>query len=563
MYVNQALGVWLCRSCQAGGDVFKFVQRSENLTFPEAARKLAALAGVELPMNAEQKQQQRQRQRILSVLAIAAEFYQRQLSAPASKAAQQYLYQQRRLSPAAAREFKLGYAPDSWDSLLRFLNQQGVDREMAQQAGLLASKEGKSWYDRFRNRIIFPICDAHGAIISLGGRALGQQDPAKYINGPETKVFKKHSTLYNLHNAKAPAIAKGRLLLVEGYFDVLTLAANGLKEVAAPMGTALTETQVSLLPSREVVLVFDGDAAGRRAARKSLEVFLKMELSPKVLWLPPGEDPDSLVRSRGLEHLEQMLSQTGPLLQSSLDEILNAPERDRPEVKSQIVSACGDIIKLIKDSIIKTEYMKYVADKLGLSPNLVAGSLGQPRIDIKTKPAAPGAKPERLTSQRLLMESALSNAAAAGAFYRAGLFADIDQPDLLPIAQACVELLKQGMEATLEAMLQALAENPDACALVSAMVMRAAPQIQAEQIPEQINAFKRQKIKKQIEKLNQQRTIALTAENYAQAAALQKLINLHKALNKALNAGVQANISALQEEIERLQRCICKKPVET
>jgi DNA primase len=356
-----------------------------------------------------------------------------------------------------------------------------------------------------------------------------------------------------LHKAKAPAIANGRLLLEEGYLDVLTLAATGLKEVAAPMGTALRQTQVGLLPCREVVLVFDGDAAGRRAARKSLEVFLKMELSPKVLWLPPGEDPDSLVRNRGLEHLQQMLAQTQPLLQSSLDEIMNAPERDRPEVKSRMVAACGDIIKLIKDSIIKSEYIKYVADKLGLASNLVAGSLGQPRINLKTKPAAPGLKP-RLTNQRLLMESALSSAAAAEAFYRAGLFADIDQPELRPIAQACVDLLEQGAEATLAAMLQALAENPDACSLVSAMVMRAAPQIQAGQITEQINAFKRQKIKKQIEKLNQQRTAALTAENFAEAAALQKLVNLYKALSKAFNTGAQAGIGALQEEIERLEK---------
>ena len=522
--VDQERCTWHCFGCGAGGSVFNFVMQAENISFPEAVRLLADSFGVVLPqkpLSPEQKRTQQERKQILQILAITCKFFGQYLNSSGATGAHQYL-QQRALTPATVAEFGLGYAPESWDALGRFLAAWDIKEDMAVQAGLLVPRDkGKGCYDRFRNRLMFPISDISGNIISFGGRTLGQ-DQAKYLNGPETLVFQKSNNLYNLNRAKTSVREKGRIVLVEGYFDVITLAANGIGEVVAPMGTALTGQQIKLLSQQapEIILVFDGDDAGRQAATRGLKLFLEAELSPKVLWLPDGEDPDSLVRAQGVEALQARLEIAPPLVKAVIDATIKEGDQSSPEGKSRLVGKCGEIIKAIKDPVIRSGYVEYTANELRLAPAMVAGILGLPQLAPAARPrppevlSAPG-----LSSQRLMIELALSGPQAARQLWQAGVLAEIDQGELLPIASAIGQILENGQEPELGVILQWLAHAPALCALITTMAEQAS---EATDITEQISAWRKHKEKKQRQALNKALAAALARGDNEQAMRLQQ-----------------------------------------
>ncbi len=537
MKVDQGRGTWHCFGCGAGGSVFNFVMLAESLPFPEAVRSLAASFKVNLPeqeLTPEQTRQRARRAQILHVLAVSCKFFEQQLHSGLGRKAHDYLFKQRELSQATVADFVLGYAPDAWDALFRYLSGQGVSLELATEAGLIVPREkSQGGYDRFRNRVMFPIRDVAGRTISFGGRTLGD-DPAKYVNGPETDVFRKSATLYNLDKARQAARSKGRVLLVEGYFDVVTLAAHGLTEAMAPMGTALTATQVRLLAGLgvEIVLVFDGDDAGRRAATRGLNIFLEERLSPLVLWLPKGEDPDSLVRGQGVKALERMLAGVGPLLQAVLDDIIKSGQQSSPEGKSRLVAACGEILGAVKDPVTKSGYIEYVADKLSLNPGLVAGRLGQPRGAFVVNRPPVTVKSPGLNSQGLMMELALSGAAAARAICQAGILEEIDQVELMPIARALMDLVEQGHAPELGAVLQYLAENPAACATISRLAINT--EQKPVQVEEQIKAWRAKQRKSAATRLNKELALALREGDLVKASQLRQQ---RRALALSLSSG--------------------------
>lgn len=273
--------------------------KDEGLSFPEAVKQLAAQYGVSLPTperTPEQKRQDQHRQRLLRVMELAGNFFIQQLAAPGGEPARRYLTDQRGLRPQVIRDFGLGWAPDAWEGLRRFLGSQGVPEALGIEAGVLVARDkGDGCYDRFRGRVMFPIADLSGRVVSFGGRVMGGGEP-KYLNGPETLLFKKSATLYNLERARPFMRKKDRALVVEGYFDVITLAAMGFGETVAPMGTALTPQQVRRLKGQasRLVLVFDGDQAGVRAARRSLPLCLAEGCSPRCSCCPPAKTPTAL-----------------------------------------------------------------------------------------------------------------------------------------------------------------------------------------------------------------------------------------------------------------------------
>ncbi|MBO1926947.1 DNA primase [Thiomicrorhabdus sp. 6S2-11] len=317
--VNPQKQFYHCFGCGASGDAVTFLMEYDGLSFVEAIESLAAMYGMEVPreqMNPQKQRQQQERQQqqrdLYEVMKMAARFYRLQLrDHPQSQQAKAYL-KKRGLTAEIAKEFKIGYAPPGWDSLSKGLRADaGLQRQLIE-SGMLISKEGGKIYDRFRERIMFPIRDGRGRYIAFGGRILDQGQP-KYLNSPETPVFHKSNTLYGLYEMRQSRVQVEHILVVEGYMDVVALAQFGIRNTVATLGTATTQEHLELLfrQVNQVVFCFDGDEAGTKAAWKALDIALPMmegERLVKFLFLPQGEDPDSTVRKEGDEGFNRRIA---------------------------------------------------------------------------------------------------------------------------------------------------------------------------------------------------------------------------------------------------------------
>ncbi|MBT9172837.1 MAG: DNA primase [Syntrophomonadaceae bacterium] len=310
--------IFHCFGCGASGNVFSFLMKSEGISFPEAVRVLAGRAGIRLPdveVSPAAEQRRRQKERLLEAFKLAAGFYQDVLlHTEAGNSARRYL-EKRGLSPETVRRFGLGLAPDSWASLKNFLCNKGFAYPELLTAGLLSESEKKTVYDRFRNRIIFPIHNQRGEVIAFGGRVLGEGSP-KYLNSPETPLFEKGRNLYALHLAKEAIRRERQAVVFEGYMDVITAHQAGITHAVATLGTALTEIQGRLLQSwaEEVLLVYDADAAGLAATWRGLQVLRQAGCLVKIGRLPAGTDPDGFIAGFGGEAFRERILGTALLL---------------------------------------------------------------------------------------------------------------------------------------------------------------------------------------------------------------------------------------------------------
>ena len=297
-------GIFYCFGCGAGGNVISFLMQYHRLSFPEAAQELARRYGIPLSvkdLGPEGAQQAKKRTKAYEANAAAAAFYAATLASSEGKPGREYLTK-RGLTPEIIRAFQLGYAVDEWDALRRHFQNRGISLELAQEVGLLAPRDRGGFYDRFRNRIMFPIFDRQSRVIAFGGRIIGEGEP-KYLNSPESPLYSKGRTLYGLPQAAEALRASGVALVVEGYLDLIALQVHGVGNVLATLGTALTREQVRLLKALadKVVLVYDGDAAGAKAMKRAFPLFAQENLAVRALPLPAGLDPDSYAQSRGVE----------------------------------------------------------------------------------------------------------------------------------------------------------------------------------------------------------------------------------------------------------------------
>lgn len=340
-----------CFGCGAHGSAIGFLMEYEHLGFVEAVEELASMAGLQVPREAGQEAGRGDsNQGLYEALEKAAAYYRQQLRRhPQAGQATEYL-KRRGLTGEIAAEFELGYAPPGWDSLAPALASQGVGRDQLLQAGMLITKDGGGSYDRFRDRIMFPIRDRRGRVIGFGGRQLGGDDGPKYLNSPETPIFHKGSELYGLYQARKAVRKLERLLVVEGYMDVVALAQFGVHNAVATLGTATTREHLERLfrVVPHVVFCFDGDRAGRQAAWRALENALPVMTEGRqidFMFLPEGEDPDSLVRKEGQEAFERRMNDTSPFSDfffealrkevdvSSIDGRARLVERARPHLE--------------------------------------------------------------------------------------------------------------------------------------------------------------------------------------------------------------------------------------
>jgi DNA primase len=364
--VNDDKGFFHCFGCGAHGDVIGFSMRIDNLSFPEAIEKLAGEAGLEMPRYTPQERERAQRQQSLhEVVEAACRWFEAQLQAPGGKAGLDYL-QRRGLSAATIARFRLGYAPDSRDGLKAALKKTGVDERLMLEAGLIVKPEdGRESFDFFRGRVIFPIMDRRGRVVAFGGRILGDGQP-KYLNSRDTPLFDKGRTLYALDKARA-GVAGGagrppaELLVAEGYMDVIALHEAGFAGAVAPLGTAITETQIETLwkLAPEPVLCFDGDAAGQRAALRAAEralPLLKPGFSLRFATLPAGDDPDTLIRRQGAAAFGEVLARARPLVDIVWDAEIAGRPLDTPERRAGLEGRLKERIRAIADRTVQQQY---------------------------------------------------------------------------------------------------------------------------------------------------------------------------------------------------------------
>ena len=359
--VNEDKGFFHCFGCGAHGDVIGFVMRSEHLSFPEAIERLAAEAGLEVPQSSPQERARAERLKTLgSALEAAARFYEEQLASAAGRTARDYL-ERRGLDATTIARFRLGFAPER-NQLKSRLLREGYPEAMLLEAGLIArSEERTESYDYFRGRVMFPIADPRGRVVAFGARALGEATP-KYLNSRESELFHKGRMLYGLAHARKGAGESGRLIVVEGYMDVIALHQAGFSEAVAPLGTALSEAQLALLWRLvdEPILCFDGDQAGARAAARAAERALPLLVPGKSLRfvaLPSGEDPDSLLRREGgIDVMRTLLDEARPLVDLVWESEIAALPSDTPERRARLKERIGTTAARIKHEAVGRAY---------------------------------------------------------------------------------------------------------------------------------------------------------------------------------------------------------------
>jgi DNA primase len=369
-FVNDQKGFYHCFASGEHGDIFTFLIKTEGYSFPEAVERLAEEAGVELPKQHEPNpERQDERNRLLELLEHSAKFFEAQLKTSAARHARNYL-ERRQLQQDTIDTFRMGYAPASRNALTKHLKQQGfTDHELVLSGMLIAGEDIREPYDRFRDRIVFPIADSRGRIVAFGGRALDANQPAKYLNSPETPVFHKGHLLYNAHRARPAAHDNDELIVVEGYMDVIALAQVGITHAVAPLGTALTSDQIQLLwrMCPEPTLCFDGDSAGKRAAHRAIDTVLphiKPGYSLHFSFLPDGADPDDLVREQGSESFRLVLSRRQSLAETLWEREWESGEWTTPERRAKLENELRKLVLSITDPAVRGHYGRIIAEKL-------------------------------------------------------------------------------------------------------------------------------------------------------------------------------------------------------
>ncbi len=369
-FANDQKGMWFDFSSGRNGNIFDFVMATDGLSFPEAVERLANMAGLALPVVSKEAEAREERRKTLhDVMELAAKFFEATLAARAGAKARGYLAD-RGLDPATQLKFRLGYAASERFALKEHLGAQKVPVEDMVEAGLLvAGDDIPVPYDRFRDRVMFPIADLRGRVIAFGGRALEKDAPAKYLNSPETPLFHKGATLYNGAGARAAAHQGARVIAVEGYVDVIAMVSAGFAATVAPLGTALTEDQLALIwrMADEPILCFDGDGAGRRAAYRAVDLALPQLLPGKSLkfaLLPDGQDPDDLVRSAGREAVEEVLDAARPLADMLWLRETEAGGFDTPERRAALEARLSNVTAGIGDDAVRKYYRQDLQARL-------------------------------------------------------------------------------------------------------------------------------------------------------------------------------------------------------
>lgn len=416
--VSPGKQMYYCFGCGAGGNVFTFVMEYENYSFPEAVKFLADRVGVDLPeqeYNEEMKKQQDLKSRILDLNKMAANYFYFQLRQENGRLAMEYL-KGRELSDETIKGFGLGYANKYSDDLYLYLKKKGISDELLSQSGLMNVDEKHGMYDKFWNRVIFPIMDVNGRVIGFGGRVMGDGKP-KYLNSPETKVFDKSRNLYGLNIARTSR--KKNLLVCEGYMDVISLHQAGFINAVASLGTALTTQHASLLKryTEEIVLTYDSDEAGMKAALRAIPILKAAGLSAKVLDMKPYKDPDEFIKALGAEEFQDRIDHAVNSFFFEIDVLQKSYHMDDPESKTEFYNQVAKRLLEFEQELERENYIEAVAARYHvgfenlrkLVNRMAMKSISAPEVKQRPKNRSTEKEDGMLKSQKLLLTWLIEN----------------------------------------------------------------------------------------------------------------------------------------------------------
>jgi len=398
--------IFHCFGCGMGGNIFKFLMGYQKMSFLDAVRFLADRAHITLPARSTDGDSSQYEALYKANHLAAAHYYQQlQESADAEKA-RRYLDRRGFTAPIVER-FRLGYAPPGWDGLINRARRRGIDPETLYRAGLVLKRDfAEGYYDRFRDRLIFPITNVSGKFIGFGGRVLEETDEVKYINSPETPIYQKGRVLYGLHQASQAIRQAGRAVIVEGYTDLLSLVQAGVDNVVASLGTALTHPQARLLSryAKEAILLYDADSAGVAAAERGADMLLGAGLSVRVLSLPAGMDPDQAIREKGADYIVEALSRAETLLDFKLRYLLERQDNTSISSQAEVIEALGRTVAMVADPIKRGLYVREIAERLKIKEELVILAIDRASPRRKRKQEAPVTVDEMVTEGAELLE---------------------------------------------------------------------------------------------------------------------------------------------------------------
>ena len=478
--VNQDKGFFHCFGCSTGGDVLKFIELYEKLSFPEAVRSLAQRFGVQVPESDDpgrDRAADAEREALLKVHELAAAYFRDQLASSTGAAARAYV-DGRGLRPEIIDALGLGCTPPRRDGLTRHLLDAGHPIELLQRSGLVTGSDGRPPIDRFRQRLMIPICRDTGSIVAFGGRALGGEQQVKYINSPETALYTKGRTLYGLHLAKKAIRKTGFAVLVEGYFDLAQALQAGVEPVVATCGTALTDRQATLLRRfcGKALLSFDPDAAGDGASTRSGELLLTAGFQVNVVQLPGGQDPDTVIREHGGAYYVGRLKASTPYLDYVLERAAAARDLTRESQRTEFINELRAVAARIPDPVARDQFADRIAHRGGATEPVVRDAIRQAIAGRRAEPPAAVSTAQRdpLPAEQGLIWASIHDPKAAQSVL-AGMepqdFQDLRSETILQVARTLADL---PAEVVPETLLERLAE--DEAALVRAIAgMNSAP----------------------------------------------------------------------------------------
>lgn len=398
--VNSSRQIFHCFGCGVGGNVFSFLMRMEGLSFPDAVRRLGEKVGVEVEEEAvspDEIRRREARERLARINEEAGSFYHQFLLEDQGGALARRYLRQRGYEGETVRAFQLGFAPEGWETLAKYLSGKNFPAEDIRQTGLVRpGKQGRGDYDLFRNRLLFPIHDLQGNMVAFGGRVLDDSLP-KYINSPETDVYHKGKILYGLYQARDAMRHSGDALVVEGYFDVLALHRAGFTNAVATCGTALTEDHARLLKryAEKILLIFDEDAAGKQATFRAMDALLPVGLAVSVVAMPAGDDPDSLLKNKGEEGFRSCLNAARPVLEVFIEEQLRIHDQSA-EGRARAAEKVLERIRRLPGDLERSLYLKSLAEQTGLDVELLQSKVrGGSPAQAKARPAPTPSAQER------------------------------------------------------------------------------------------------------------------------------------------------------------------------
>ncbi len=502
--VNPAKGFYKCFGCAKGGNVYTFLMEIEGLNFPEAIKRVAEISGVTLPEPVDDQNYERNKKRkqekkaiadqVIELNRYALEFWENHLqdNNAHSKAAREYL-EKREISLETQKAFHIGFAPDSWDAMLHHLKTKGADEKLIEASGLVAVNEEKNRvYDRFRGRVMFPVLNIEGNPVAFGARILAQGEP-KYLNSPETPAYVKGEHLYGLFQSKAEIKQKKFVILVEGYLDLIALYQFGIKNTAASLGTAFTPVQAKLLSrvAKKVVVNYDGDSAGIKAARRTIETLLAEDFEIKVLILPDGKDPDDYIRANGAENYNLVRGHAFPYLQFVLETAVQTRNLAVPKQKAEAIEDVLPVISIVRNPIQKRDSFDQAMNFLRVDDRVLKLDLWK-SVKLGSKVEADTVKQQvaRATQAKMTVaEQRLLELLIYDNELREIILPQIEETDYEMLATANVfralfEIRKTGAAISLDNLLELVGDDETAQDFVPVLMMSEATRENGEAIDE-------------------------------------------------------------------------------